>query len=46
MKEHQIRIKHFEPANGERYDPYFRLTVGLPEENRFMMDVMEEVLRR
>ncbi|NVB39766.1 histidinol-phosphate aminotransferase family protein [Pseudenhygromyxa sp. WMMC2535] len=39
-----ILIKIFEPACGFSYDPYFRLTIGLPEENAFLLEQMAEVL--
>lgn len=39
-----IAIKIFEPANGHSYDPYFRLTLGLPAENEFLLAQMAEVL--
>jgi histidinol-phosphate aminotransferase len=40
----QVLIKAFEPANGQTYDAYFRLTVGLPEENEYLLEQMAEVL--
>ncbi len=40
----QIGIKAFDPANGQTYDPYFRLTIGLPAENELLLANMAEVL--
>jgi histidinol-phosphate aminotransferase len=40
----QVAIKSFEPGNGQNYDPYFRITVGLPAENEFLLAQMAEVL--
>ncbi len=39
-----ILIKNFEPALGNNYDAYFRLTIGLPAENDFLLAQMAEVL--
>lgn len=44
LSQREIGIKVFEPANGENYDPYFRLTIGLPAENEFLLAQMAEVL--
>ncbi|MCA9681732.1 MAG: histidinol-phosphate aminotransferase family protein [Myxococcales bacterium] len=44
LAKRQIAIKIFEPANGQTYDPYFRLTIGVPEENDFLLQQMAEVL--
>jgi histidinol-phosphate aminotransferase len=41
-----IAIKTFEPALGHTYDPYFRITVGLPVENEFLLAQMAELLGR
>jgi histidinol-phosphate aminotransferase len=39
-----VVIKTFEPGNGQSYDAYFRLTIGLPLENEFLLAQMAEVL--
>ncbi|WP_165703807.1 pyridoxal phosphate-dependent aminotransferase [Enhygromyxa salina] len=39
-----VAIKVFEPANGQSYDAYFRLTLGLPAENEFLLAQIAEVL--
>ena len=39
-----IAIKTFEPGIGQSYDAYFRLTIGLPAENEFLLAQMAEVL--
>src|SRR5690606_28702671 len=39
-----IIIKTFEPGNGQNYDAYFRLTIGLPAENQFLLEQIAEVL--
>lgn len=39
-----VLIKAFEPGNGQTYDAYFRLTIGLPAENEFLLAQMAEVL--
>lgn len=44
MARRQIAIKCFDPANGQNYDPYFRLTIGLPEENAFLLENLAEVV--
>ena len=44
LSQRGISIKIFEPANGQTYDPYFRLTLGLPAENTFLLEQMAEVL--
>ena len=44
LKQRRILIKVFEPANGHTYDAYFRVTIGLPEENAFLLAQMAEVL--
>ena len=44
LGQRQIAIKIFEPANGQTYDPYFRLTLGTPAENEFLLANMAEVL--
>ena len=44
LKARGILIKTFEPANGNSYDAYFRLTVGLPDENHRLLEQMAQVL--
>lgn len=39
-----VLIKTFEPVNGETYDAYFRLTMGVPAENEFLVEQLGEVL--
>ena len=40
-----ILIKTFTPIANERYDEYFRLTVGVGAENQFLLDTLGDVLR-
>lgn len=44
LAQRQIAIKSFDPANGQTYDAYFRLTIGLPAENAFLLENMADVL--
>lgn len=44
MAKRGVLIKQFEPAMGYSYDPYWRLTVGLEDENRLMMERLVDVL--
>ncbi len=37
-----IRIKTFQPVLDQRYDEYFRITLGTEEENRFLLDRMRD----
>ena len=46
MKEKGILIKAFAPIGEHRWDDYFRLTVGTPEENERMLTALREVLSR
>jgi histidinol-phosphate aminotransferase len=39
-----VIIKVFEPILGETFDPYFRITVGVPAENEFLIAQLAEVL--
>ena len=39
-----VLIKKFDPVADQRYDEYFRLTVGLESENELMLDAIESVL--
>jgi len=39
-----VLIKIFEPILGETFDPYFRITVGVPAENEFLVAQLAEVL--
>ena len=40
-----ILIKTFSPVGEQRYDEYFRLTVGVGAENQFLLDTLADVLR-
>jgi histidinol-phosphate aminotransferase len=44
LGQRKIKIKTFEPTNGHSYDAYFRITVGLPAENEFLLANMAEIL--
>ncbi|PRQ05034.1 Histidinol-phosphate aminotransferase 2 [Enhygromyxa salina] len=44
LEQRGISIKVFEPANGQTYDAYFRLTLGLAAENEFLLAEMADVL--
>lgn len=44
LGQRKVNIKCFEPANGQSYDAYFRLTLGLPAENDFLLAQMRDVL--
>jgi len=44
LSQRGIAIKVFAPANGQTYDAYFRLTLGLPAENEFLLAQMAEIL--
>ncbi len=44
LRHKKISIKIFEPALGETYDPYFRITTGLPHENAYLLQHMSEIL--
>lgn len=39
-----IKVKHFEPFGEERYDEYFRITIGLPEENTQFLERFDDVM--
>lgn len=39
-----VIIKVFEPLAGETFDPYFRITVGVPAENEYLLAALAEVL--
>jgi histidinol-phosphate aminotransferase len=39
-----IKVKIFEPFGEERYDEYFRVTVGLPKENAYFIEQLEAVM--
>lgn len=39
-----FRIKTFVPVGDLRYDAFFRITIGTPEENAALMDVFDSVL--
>ncbi len=38
------RIKIFEPVLDEIFDDYFRITVGVAEENQGLLDVLKDIL--
>ncbi|MBK9259525.1 MAG: histidinol-phosphate aminotransferase family protein [Polyangiaceae bacterium] len=40
-----IRVKCFEPFGDERYDEYFRVTIGLPEENTQFLAQLDDLMR-
>ena len=44
LKARQILIKCLEPFGPYTYDPYFRITLGLAHENRFLLRNIAEVL--
>jgi histidinol-phosphate aminotransferase len=46
LGQRKIKIKTFDPSNGNNYDAYFRITVGLPAENTFLIAQMAEILGR
>jgi histidinol-phosphate aminotransferase len=39
-----VIIKVFDPLGGQTFDPYFRITMGLPAENEFLIATMAQVL--
>ena len=45
MASRGILIKIFTPIGDQRYDEYFRLTVGVGAENQFLLDTLADVLR-
>ena len=45
MASRGIFIKAFTPIADQRYDEYFRLTVGVGVENQFLLDTLADVLR-
>lgn len=45
MASRGILIKIFTPVGEQRYDEYFRLTVGVGVENEFLLDNLDDVLR-
>ncbi|MFV8755419.1 pyridoxal phosphate-dependent aminotransferase [Nannocystaceae bacterium ST9] len=44
LKQRGVIIKVFDPINGETFDPYFRITVGVPAENEFLVEQLAEIL--
>ncbi len=44
LAQRKILIKTFEPVNGYSFDPYFRITIGVPAENEFLLSQMAEIL--
>jgi histidinol-phosphate aminotransferase len=45
LGERGIKIKTLEPFADLRYDPFFRLTIGLEHETRFLMEQIVDILR-
>jgi histidinol-phosphate aminotransferase len=45
LEKRGILIKSFEPYNGHNFDPYFRITLGLVEENKVLLETMAEILK-
>jgi histidinol-phosphate aminotransferase len=43
LKERGVLIKNFDPYAGETYDEFFRITLGLANENRWFVELMHEV---
>ncbi|WP_437281170.1 histidinol-phosphate transaminase [Sorangium sp. So ce375] len=39
-----VKVKAFEPFGDERYDEYFRVTVGLPAENTFFIEQLDALM--
>lgn len=39
-----VKVKYFEPFGDERYDEYFRVTVGIPEENAQFMTQLDAIM--
>ncbi|WP_437299298.1 pyridoxal phosphate-dependent aminotransferase [Sorangium sp. So ce426] len=39
-----VKVKAFEPFGDERYDDYFRVTVGLPAENTFFIEQLDALM--
>lgn len=39
-----VKVKVFEPFGEERYDEYFRVTVGLPTENTYFIEQLDAVM--
>ena len=39
-----VKVKIFEPFGEERYDEYFRVTVGLPAENTYFIEQLDAVM--
>jgi len=44
LLDRQIRIKTFEAHGSLRFDSYFRITTGLPEENRYLVEQLKQLL--
>ncbi|MED5373427.1 MAG: histidinol-phosphate transaminase [Myxococcota bacterium] len=44
LLERGVKIKTFVPLQDYRYDEFFRITIGLPEENEFLADMLDEVM--
>jgi hypothetical protein len=39
-----VKVKAFEPFGDERYDDYFRVTVGLPAENTCFIEQLDALM--
>lgn len=44
LNQRGIRIKTFEPIQGETYDEYFRITLGIAEENQHLLEHLDAIL--
>lgn len=44
LLEKGIKIKHFVPVSEERYDEYFRITLGVGSENDYLCEQLSEIL--
>lgn len=44
LDKRQIHIKHFEPIGPHRYDPWFRITLGMQAENDYLIKQLDELL--
>lgn len=44
LSQRGIKVKVFEPVEGESYDGYFRVTVGIAEENQLFLEQLDAIL--
>lgn len=44
LQRRQIKIKVFEPVMGHNYDEFFRITIGLAEENQYLLEQLDDIL--